>query len=214
MNTHLSVKRILCYGDSLTFGKIPGPTKRYSSHERWTGLLQNLLGAQYEIIEEGLRGRTTDLNDPNSIGRNGLEYFQSSILSHLPLDLVIILLGTNDLKEKFNRNAHEIASVFIKYKEAISFAAKYLEEKEPEILLLSPPLIDENHALAEWGFKGGETKSKELCNEYQKIATEIHAHFLDLSSVIKPSNLDGIHLDKGENKKLAHIIHQEIIKFI
>lgn len=213
MNTNQISKRILCYGDSLSFGKIPGPTQRYNVDERWTGLLQRLLGEKFEIIEEGLRGRTTDINDPNVPGKNGLEYFQSCIASHLPVDLVIIFLGTNDLKEKFNRSPEQIAAVFKQYKESISIAANYLEEKEPQILLVSPPLINESHISADWGYAGGEEKSKKLGEEYLKVANEINAHFLDLAPIIRPSDIDGIHLDKANNKKLAETIYQEVIKF-
>ncbi len=210
MTPNPNTKRILCYGDSLTFGKIPGVTKRYAANERWTGILQNLLGKEYEVIEEGLRGRTTNLDDHNAVGRNGLEYFQSCILSHLPVDLVILLLGTNDLKEKFHRSADEIASVFTKYKEAMTFACQYLKESEPRTLLLSPPIIDEAHTISEWGYRGGEEKSKLFGNEYLKVANEIQADFLDLGPLLKVSPIDGIHLDEENNEKLAQVLAEKV----
>ena len=209
-----ATKRILCYGDSLTFGKIPGPFTRYLPNERWTGVLQELLGYEYEVIEEGLRGRTTDMDDPDSIGRNGLSYFQSCILSHLPVDLVIILLGANDLKERFNRTAKEIAPAFKKYKDALLYACKYLEEKEPQILLISPPLVDEANTLPEWGYRGGGEKSKELGKEYSKVAKEMKADFIDLASIVKPSPLDGIHLDPESNRIVAIHVKEIIIKLL
>lgn len=209
-----STKRILCFGDSLTFGKVPGPTKRYPADIRWTGVLQGLLGDRYEVIEEGLRGRTTNLDDPESIGRNGLTYFQSSVLSHLPLDLIIILLGTNDLKARFNRNVAEIASAIKEYRNAIHFACKYLEEKEPKLLIVSPPYVDEVHVPSEWGYSGSEVKSKMLGQELSKAALDINAGFINLSLIVEPSKLDGIHIDEAGHSKVAHVLASKITEII
>src|SRR5690348_12469584 len=211
MNTNPTAKRILCYGDSLTFGTIPGSKKRYGVQERWPGMLQKLLGDTYEIIEEGLGGRTTNLEDPNSVGRNGLTYFQPAMLSHVPLDMVIILLGSNDLKEKFQRSAKEIADVFVLYKQAIEFACTYRQVDMPKILLLSPPLIDEARTPKEWNYTGGEAKSKLFATEYARVAKEIQAEFLDLSTIVKPSPIDGAHLEKDSNEAIAHALYQKII---
>ena len=95
-------KRIMCFGDSLTWGWIPvrdgSPTLRYPFEQRWAGAMLNDLGPDYEVIEEGLSARTTDLDDPVDPRLNGSAYLPSALASHLPLDLVIIMLGTNDPK--------------------------------------------------------------------------------------------------------------------
>src|SRR4029453_12146227 len=105
-------KRILCFGDSLTWGWMPikevVPTTRYPFEQRWTGVAAAQLGANFEIIEEGLSGRTTDLDDPTDPRLNGSTYLPSALATHLPLDLVILLLGTNDTKTYFNRSAYDI----------------------------------------------------------------------------------------------------------
>ena len=93
---------ILCYGDSNTFGSIPKENKRYSINERWTGRLQNILGNDYRIIEEGLGGRTTVFDDPFEPGRNGIAYIEIALETHKPLDLIILALGTNDVKAHFS----------------------------------------------------------------------------------------------------------------
>ena len=103
------MKNILCYGDSNTFGFIPVSGKRYSIDERWTGILQKLLGNEYRIIEEGLNGRTTVFEDPSKAGRNGKAYLEVCLESHKPIDLIIISLGTNDLKTKFSASENVIA---------------------------------------------------------------------------------------------------------
>jgi lysophospholipase L1-like esterase len=205
-----NAKRILCFGDSLTFGKVPGEVKRFPINERWPGILQTLLGEDYEVIEEGLRGRTTNLDNPTSKGRNGLPYFYSCVLSHLPLDLIIILLGTNDLKSQFNRSAEEIASVLKAYKPELEDAVSYLEEKLPKVLIVAPPLVDESFIPKDWDFQGAEDKSKEFGKYFEKVAREISAEFLNTANFLTSSNIDGIHLDKENNQKLAEKLSVKI----
>ena len=101
MTINPNVKRILCFGDSNTWGQRPDAKARFLPNERWTGQLQQLLGDNFDIIEEGLNSRTTNLEFSRKPGRNGLEYFRPCLESHNPLDLIIIMLGTNDFKVEF-----------------------------------------------------------------------------------------------------------------
>lgn len=98
MNTNPKAIRILCYGDSNTWGQNPHTWERYASNERWTGRLQDLLGENFEIIEEGLCGRSTVLERENRPGGNGKPYLLPCVMSHNPIDIVILNLGTNDFK--------------------------------------------------------------------------------------------------------------------
>src|SRR6266581_6911945 len=109
MNANPQAKRILCYGDSNVWGQIPSTFERYDSNIRWTGLLQQLLEYDYELIEEGLGGRTTIFDDANKESCNGKKYLLPCLQSHNPLDIIILLLGTNDLKEKFNQTPEQVA---------------------------------------------------------------------------------------------------------
>ena len=95
------MKNILCFGDSNTWGYVPGTGNRYPKQIRWTGLLQNLLGDSFFIIEEGLNGRTTVLDDPTRIAKNGMTYLRPCLDSQAPIDLVVMMLGTNDCKHRF-----------------------------------------------------------------------------------------------------------------
>ena len=104
------MKSILCYGDLNTWGYIPGTGERYPHDVRWTGVLKQTLGVGYHVIEEGLNGRTTVWDDPLMDGRNGKEYLTPCLASHAPLDSVIILLGTNDLKGRFSASVFDVAS--------------------------------------------------------------------------------------------------------
>ena len=103
------MRTILCFGDSNTWGDPPGGNGRFAWHERWTGILQDSLGNGFRVIEEGLCGRTTCFDDPFSPNRNGLAYLTVALETHCPLDLLIIMLGTNDLKANFNLSAFDIS---------------------------------------------------------------------------------------------------------
>mgnify|MGYP001272416558 CR=1 FL=1 len=106
------MRTILCYGDSNTHGQIPGgtPLDRYTLLQRWPGVLARELGKGWHIIEEGLSGRTTVHDDPiEGALKNGRTYLRPCLMSHAPLDLVIIMLGTNDLKARFSQPASEVA---------------------------------------------------------------------------------------------------------
>ncbi|MBQ4416282.1 MAG: acylhydrolase, partial [Butyrivibrio sp.] len=102
-------RRILCFGDSLTWGYDPVKQNRIDEDSRWTGVLQNLLGDGYRVIEEGQNGRTIATDDPAEGEKNGLRYVIPCIESHKPLDLMIVMLGTNDLKKKFSYTVMDIA---------------------------------------------------------------------------------------------------------
>src|SRR5210317_1873174 len=103
------MQTILCYGDSNTWGYNPSSQQRFSPEERWTGVLQKELGMGYRIIEEGLNGRTTVWDDPIEGFKNGMSYLIPCIESHKPINLITIMLGTNDLKIHFSVSAHDIA---------------------------------------------------------------------------------------------------------
>lgn len=95
-------KHIVCFGDSNTHGYCAETNGRFDEMKRWTGLLQKKLGEEYLICEEGLNGRTSSFQDPLSEGLAGLDYILPCLLSHEPVDLLILMLGTNDTKERFS----------------------------------------------------------------------------------------------------------------
>ena len=100
---------VLAYGDSNTYGYNPRTGLRYSEDIRWTGLLSSHLGNGYRVIEEGCNGRTTIYDDPIDGWKNGLNYFKPCLHSHKPVDIVVMMLGTNDLKSVFGLSAQQIA---------------------------------------------------------------------------------------------------------
>jgi lysophospholipase L1-like esterase len=213
MNTNPTAKRVLCYGDSLTHGSDHQNQKstRFPINIRWTGILQNELGMDYEIIEEGLSGRTTDLDDPKKPGRNGLTYYQSCISSHLPLNLIVLLLGLNDLKNRFQKTPHQIAQSLLSYFTATKNVYLDKELPIPTILLLSPPLIIQKNVPTDYDISDGNTKSKQLSSEYEIIAKDQKALYFDLATLDLPLSADGLHPNSEGHKiigsKIAELIN-------
>ncbi|HRO64913.1 MAG TPA: GDSL-type esterase/lipase family protein [Candidatus Dojkabacteria bacterium] len=209
MNTNPHAKRILCYGDSYTWGYIPSSNhERYPANVRLTGVLQELLGANFEIIEEGLNSRTliSDDSRPGKEGRNGSTYIIPCLDTHDPIDLVILLLGTNELKDEYNSKENEIEDlVESHYVKVIINRKSQFSDKKPKLLLISPPKIDltKDYALKRY------SKSKELNNKipaiYERIATKYNCLFLDTSKVVKVGS-DGIHMDLLNHRKLAEMM--------
>ncbi len=216
MNTNPKTKRILCYGDSNTWGWVPLKMgqERFPVNVRWTGILQNKLGADYEIIEDGIGGRNTITDDPRPDfeKRNGLETLPLALEGNLPLDWIVIMLGTTELKEMFNMSAQEIAEGLRKIVSAIKNYRVLVGTEPPKILIVIPAVIIETTESVSGLFKGGTKKSEELIKEYQKICKEEDVECLNSNEVIKVDMEEGIHIDKKAHKKLGEFIYEKIIK--
>lgn len=215
-------RNILCYGDSNTWGFVPiifdyqtNYMARYSFDKRWTGILQKELGNNYRIIEEGLNGRTTNIDYPDVKGRSGTSYLNPCLYSHAPLDLVIIQLGVNDLKTIFNRTIEDIAGGMGKIIEIIqdsNFGANLKEP--PKILIASPPLLlNENYLDADKKkvFTGGVQKSKRFHEFFSSLANRKKCFYLDLAKRVKVSEIDGLHLDERGHEKVGKMVASKVI---
>lgn len=216
MNTIPTAKTILCYGDSNTWGQTPDKTgHRRPAHIRWTGILQARLGDNYYVIEEGLSSRTTDLDYANKPGRNGQTYLEPCLDSHAPINTVVLMLGTNDLKVEFNRSAKEIAHAAQGLVELIqSKTAKY-NGTPAEVLLVSPILIDGNAPqYKEWYSNNYDAvsieKSKELASELELVAQATSCQFADAAQVARAGE-DGIHFDEASHLVLGKLLADKIM---
>lgn len=203
------MKKIICYGDSNTFGYIPGKGGRYDRHTRWPGKLQDLLGASFEVTEEGLCGRTTAFEDMTCPGRCGLDTMGAAIRRHGPVDLLVVMLGSNDCKTQFHLSAVQIRDALEKVvKEAVYHAA------EPfQTLLIAPAPITENVLKSGFGTEFDKTSlivSRELAAEYKKLAETIACGFLDASEATCASATDGLHLDEKGHPALARAVAEKI----
>lgn len=206
-------KRIICYGDSNTWGFHPlGNTQfeRYSEEVRWTGRLQKLLGEEYTIIEEGLNGRASVWYDPVENRMDGLTYLLPCMATHFPFDLLIIMLGSNDTKKYFGLQTKTIAEGVGRLVETALKSDFGRKKKAPKVLLIAPARIDANvlyeHILGEQAAE----KSKDFPETYQEIAERFGCHFLDASKVVEPGKIDGIHFDEQGHKKFADAVYQKV----
>lgn len=199
------MRSILCYGDSNTWGYDPSIGDRLDIHSRWTGVLRDELGKDYYVIEEGLGGRTTVWDDPIEEHRNGKKYLIPCLESHKPLDLVIIMLGTNDLKYRFSLAAFDIAKGAGLLVSMVQKSQSGPSCQSPEVLLITPPPVIKITALSEM-FKGSEEKSKEFSKYYKMVSDELKCRFLDAGKIIVSSELDGIHFEKEEHQKLGRAV--------
>lgn len=205
--------RILCFGDSNTWGYDPGDQSRYPESVRWTGRLQEKLGGDFQIIEEGLNGRTTIFEYRERPGKVGLTYLRPCLDSHHKLDFVILCLGTNDCKREFGKTAREIADGFEQLVEMV--LGKGLERPSPGVKLIvaSPLLLDERYIGDYAEMVGAEAKTREFAPLYQEIAAKHGAAFVDLS-VVAPSQKDGCHIDPDGHARIAEIFYAALLPFI
>ncbi|MCD6521135.1 MAG: SGNH/GDSL hydrolase family protein [Anaerolineae bacterium] len=204
---------ILCYGDSNTWGYNPHTMDRYPRDVRWTGVLQRELGLDYHVIEEGLNGRTTVWDDPIEGYKNGREYLIPCLETHKPLDVVVILLGTNDLKHRFSLTAFDIAAGAGVLVDVVQKSQAGRENRAPEVLLIAPPPLGKLSDFTQM-FQGGVEKSKELGRFYKAVAEEKGCHFLDAGQILVSSEADGVHFDPEGHKALGQAVAQKVRKIL
>ena len=200
------MKTILLFGDSNTHGTMPvpdlGSSGRYSREDRWTSRLADLL-QDWEVIAEGHPGRTTVHDDPiEGAHRNGLTVLPALLESHRPIDVVLVMLGTNDLKQRFSVNAGDIALSLERLVRVIRTSAAGPDNGAPQVLLVAPPPIEEVGCLAGI-FAGGAAKSQALAVEIAAAARRAGVAFVDAGQVVKVSPIDGIHYGPEANQPLA-----------
>ena len=209
-------KRVLCYGDSNTWGFDPVSKKRIDYQERWTGLLQNELGEAYQVLEEGLNGRTTVWNDPIEGYKNGLEYLVPCIESHSPLDLIIVMLGTNDIKKRFSLSAYDIGAGLSKLVNTAFNVCDQVQDYTPEILIVSPlhlTNLQESWLGEMFDFENGSKTSRRLHLLYEDIAKQHDCYYMNAADVTCPSMEDGVHFDRLGHKLFADAV-SKIVKAI
>jgi len=205
-------KRIMCFGDSLTWGWVPvpgaAPSRRYGPNERWTGVLATELGAGFEIIEEGLSARAAG-GDPTDDRLDAARYLPAALATHFPLDLVIILLGTNDTKYHLHRTPRDIGIALSVLAGQVHTSAGGVGTTypAPQLLLVSPPPLGDHPDpwFAEI-FADGREKSLELPRIYAALAAFTGSHFFDAGSVISTDGIDGVHLTVENNRDLGRAL--------
>jgi lysophospholipase L1-like esterase len=207
------MRTVLCYGDSNTYGQIPGgqPLDRYVFAQRWPGVLGRELGPDWHIVEEGLSGRTTVRDDPiEGPIKNGRTYLRPCLMSHAPLDLVIIMLGTNDLKARFNQPASEVAMGIGCLVHDINELALGRRGHVPEIMIVAPPPMLDDIKQWEQIFKHAQQKSHELALQFEIVADSLEVHFFDAGQVCACDPRDGFHIDDRAHEALGVALAREV----
>ena len=205
------MKHILCFGDSNTFGSHP-LGGRHPYDVRWTGRLQALLGPEYRVIEEGLGGRTTVFEDQISPGRNGRHALPTAIATHNPIDLIVLMLGTNDLKEQYSVTMWDLGRAMEQLMHIIDSYEYAPHYKKPQVLLVSPIAVGEGVEESPFGCftYAAVPKSKKFAETYAPVAEKYGAHFLDAALVARPSEEDQLHMDEESHNALAHALKEKI----
>lgn len=200
---------VLCYGDSNTHGTAPmdslADRRRLARAERWPGVLAAELGAGWHVIEEGLPGRTTVHPDPvEGEWKNGLAVLPAILDSHFPIDLVVLMLGTNDLKPRFNVPPVQIGTSIERLLRTVRASEAGPGGAAPRVLLIAPAPVVEEGSLAEV-FAGGPARAG-LAGPYAEAARRHGAAFLDAAPVWTVSPVDGVHFDAAEHGKLGRAV--------
>jgi len=195
------MKKILCFGDSNTYGFIPQLCKRYAKNERWSGILAELLGKDYEILEEGMNNRTGFFKNPEGIKFCGREYLPIYLQNHRDIDICILALGTNDAQFFYDLNENIV-------REGLQNLIKSVKEANPKtkIIIVPPVKIQENILNGIFSMQFDLTsveKIAETFDLYKEIANKNKCYYLDFNDSVKPSELDGLHYSKDSHKVIA-----------
>lgn len=208
------MKNILFFGDSNTWGYIPLSGERYTCDERYVGLLRKRF-PDYNFIEEAMNGRTTCYDDGSRPGRNGFAYLLPSLFSHSPLDLIVIMLGTNDFKARFSATPQETKRGVEQMIKLIKSPLMYAGKPDTKILLVTPVGMGdvEKGPFAGVFPEGSKKKIAELNKEYEALSKQYGIYHMDASVVASAQDSktpDYIHIDKTGHQKLADAFEKKL----
>lgn len=209
------MKRILCFGDSNAWGHVPARGTRYPSDVRWPGVAAGILGPGYQIVEDSISGRTTVYEDPKLAKRCGLTSLGYSLVAHLPVDLVIIALGSNDLKftdAEGSKAGLETLVDTVYNADALFNTPSPLFPGEKRVLIVGPPVIAPEietlrptHSLAH-----AAAQSRLLAGKAREVAEEKGAWYIDASQIVYPPLDDCLHLSPEGHRKLGEYMAAKI----
>ncbi len=208
-------KRVICFGDSNTWGYIPVTGQRYDETIRWPARLQEKLGYKdYTVVEEGLTGRTTVFDDPFDPELNGLKTMPAILRSAAPIDMLVFMLGTNDFQSNIPAGNPISTARAVQYMLEI---ARSLGVDRPgekmKILLISPVEITEDRLTFKENDVTDQTSinnSRELGKHLRIVADQLGVEFIDAAKYIKPGKVDGVHLDEAGHAKMAELVYEMV----
>jgi lysophospholipase L1-like esterase len=206
------MREILCFGDSNTWGHDPAAKGRFANDVRWTGVLQAALGSGYRVIEEGLNGRTSVWEDPVEGDKMGKRHLVPVLESQAPLDLVILMLGTNDTKGRYSASPMDISWGIGALLDIIAKSPFGREGKAPAVLLVAPVPLGKLTEYAPLFQGGGVEKSRALAPLFADLARARGLAFFDAGTVARCSDLDGVHFEAASHRALGEALAREVKK--
>ena len=206
------MKNIFCFGDSITWGCNPADWTRYNYEDRWTSVLQNQLGADYYVTVNALSDRTTNYDLPFLPYRNGKDHLMMLLESNAPLDLVIIMLGTNDMISMLNVNAEKSAAGMMALIRIIYQSLSGPNGQIPKVMIICPPAIGKLTKFMSLYYGGKEDESKKLAGFYKTFSEQFGCAFIDSNEFIKVCEPDGLHISRESQKILGMKVAEEVKK--
>lgn len=210
------MKTVLCYGDSLTWGYGAEGPSRHAYKDRWPSVLQAELGEGVLVIPDGLNGRTTAFDDHLAgADRNGARILPTVLTTHAPLDLIVIMLGANDMKPWIHGNPVAAKQGMQRLVDIVRGHDYPFGWPAPKILLVSPPAVSRtDNAEFKEMFAGGDAASQRLARLYAELAALTGCGFFDAGTVAKTTPLDGVHLDAENTRAIGRAIAPVVSKML
>ena len=210
-------KRILCFGDSNTYGYTPSG-ERFDDDTRWPTRLAAELGEGYTVIEEGFCGRTCVFDDPVEGGyKSGIQYLPPCVMSHNPLDIVLLMLGTNDTKKRFGMTAENIGQAMMQLALTARQYAFNAAGKPSRIVIVAPAPIRDNLMQTHFGECFGEQSievSRAVPREFRKVSKLIRCDYFDAGRYSEASIQDAVHMSAESHASLAAALAEKIRSFV
>ncbi len=211
------MRTILCFGDSNTWGYDPASfgapfPARHPIDARWTGVLARALGGGFRVIEEGQNGRMTVHHDPFNLARRALDYLPACLESHQPIDAVVMMLGSNDLKTFLHLPPLEVANGAGVLARQILTSTAGPRNQPPKLLLICPPPIGGGEHLPDLASRvfDGPARSAELPRHFEALAASLGCAYLNSQDIVAPSAIDGVHLEASEHAKLGAAVARAV----
>ena len=203
---------VVCYGDSNTYGYDPRTGGRYPYESRWTTMLADKLGDCYEVIPEGLNGRTTAYDRPGAGWKNGVTSFVSCLGTHKPVDYLIIMLGTNDCLAALDLSAEDIAKGMENLVDLAEEKSPEIQGYVPQIVIVAPPAIGSDFGNSPFGWELNEEsvrRSRDVAPLYKETAERHGCLFADASAGIDISP-DCMHLTEKGHEQISGLLYEAI----
>jgi lysophospholipase L1-like esterase len=203
------MRTVLCFGDSNTWGHRPGSVgERFPPDVRWPRRLAAALGDEWDVIAEGLNGRTATMDSPVAEGRNGLPYLLPCLQSHMPLDVVVIYLGTNDAGDRYSLPAETIAGAVGRLVKVVRMSEAGPNGGAPDVLVVCPPPFGQLDP--DGSFANSGPRSEQLGRWFAEVSSELGCELLDLDGIASYSDLDGIHLEADGHAAVAAAVEERL----